>query len=78
MRLGKKDKGKFVFISLWDHADGDEAAYIETVGWIEAVKKEALILRHWRSPRDADFNDEDGDIAIVRSAIIEIRELPQP
>ena len=78
MRLGKKDRGKFVFVTLWDHATGREIVYTETVGWIDSVTKDTLVLRHWRTPRQEDFNIAGEDDAIVRSAIIDIRELAEP
>ncbi len=78
MKLRKKDKGKFVFVSLWDHAAGDKTIYTETVGWIEKVTPKTLILRYWRTPNDKGFIEEDGDSAIVRSTIKEIRVLADP
>ncbi len=78
MKLRKKDRGKFVFVSLWDHATGNQIVYTETVGWIEDITKSTLVLRHWRTPRNHDFTDDDCDDAIVRSTIIDIRELPEP
>ncbi len=71
-------KGKFVFVTLWDHATGREIVFTETVGWIESVTKNTLVLRHWRTPNQNDLSVAGEDDAIIRRAIIEVRELPEP
>ena len=78
MKLTADDKGKFVFVTLWDHATGREIVFTETVGWVEDVNEDALILRHWRTPNSSDLSIAGEDDAIVISAIIDVRELPDP
>lgn len=76
--LRKKDIGKFVFVGFWDHASGGELVYTEAVGWIAGVTSQKLVLRHWRTPKHPGWTPEDGDDAIVRGTIKELRELPEP
>lgn len=76
MRLTKNKLGKVLMVRFADHAMGiDRAIECVVVGFLRKYDRKTLVLRSWDTPNDNDVDNRDSEYAIVRSTIMEMREL---
>ena len=75
-RIRKSDVGKLLMVRFDDHSQGcGHLVYTEAAGFLVRSTRKELILRPWRTPKDADIDNTDSDFAIARSTIHEIERV---
>ena len=63
----KKLVGKgLVLVAFYDHSQGcGRAVFTESAGWILEVKDREILHRPWRTPKEPEIDNSEGDFAIL-------------